>query len=250
MKKYSLIVALLISLFGFSQEYANRFPEEFRKMFDSHGSYKLWENMNQLQFDLIKKDGVIETHLVDLESRKTLIESSSFTIGFDGNDVWMNKEGKFPIEKARFYHNLYFYFYAMPFVLGDPGITYYKIKDLDFKGKKYSGFKISYGDNIGDSPDDNYFIYFDKRTFKMVWLGYTVTYGDDKPNTEIHYIKYNDWVKVDGLVLPKTLQWYDSKNNLPNLPTNRASFEKVIISENKVSSSRFNKLEGALIGKK
>ena len=52
----------------------------------------------------------------------------------------------------------------MPFVLGDPGIQYSKAKDLKFEGKSYTGFKISYGDNIGDSPDDNYFVYIDKKT--------------------------------------------------------------------------------------
>ena len=127
MKKFSVIVIMLISFYGFSQSIkeasevtaesiSKRFPNKLNSMFTAHGTYERWDTMNQLTFDLLKKGGATENHLVDLKSRKTLISSSKFTIGFDGNDVWMNAEGKFPIERARFYHNLYFYFYAMQFV--------------------------------------------------------------------------------------------------------------------------------------
>jgi len=261
MKKFSIIALFLISLFGFSQNIneANgipdisitaRFPDKLNSMFSAHGTYERWDTMNQLSFDILKKGGGIETHLIDLKSRKTLISSLKFTIGFDGNEVWMNAEGKFPIEKARFYHNLYFYFYAMPFVLGDTGITYSKVKDLSFENKDYSGYKITYDSNVGDSPDDNYFIYFDKTTLQMTWLGYTVTYGDDKPSTEIHYIKYTDWENVNGLVLPKKLQWYDSENNLPIKASNVADFENISISEKMIDASKFIKPSGGLIGER
>jgi hypothetical protein len=261
MKKFSVIAIILVSFCGFSQSIkeasevsaesiSERFPNKLNSMFTAHGTYEHWDTMNQLSFDLLKKGGATETHLVDLKSRKTLISSSKFTIGFDGNDVWMNAEGKFPIEKARFYHNLYFYFYAMPFVLGDPGITYLKVDDLHFENKTYTGYKITYGSTIGDSPDDNYFIYFDKTSLQMKWLGYTVTYGDDKPSTEIHYIKYTDWQKVNGLLLPKKLQWYDSENNSPVTPGNAADFEKISVSEKMIEASKFAKPADGLIGEK
>ena len=53
----------------------------------------------------------------------------------------------------------------------------------------------------------------------------------NKPSTEIHYIKYTDWITVNGVLLPKTLQWYDTKNNLPNTPKNSANFENIKISK-------------------
>ena len=45
----------------------------------------------------------------------------------------------------------------MPFVLGDDGITYQKVDDLKVGDVTYPGYKISYGDGVGDSPKDNYF---------------------------------------------------------------------------------------------
>lgn len=252
--KRCVALMFFMSSFVFSQtnfnEKSNRFPVAINQIFDTHGSYEKWDQMNQLSFDLLKKGGVNETHLIDLKSRKSLITSSNFVIGFDGYDVWLNKEAKFPIHKARFYHNLYFYFYAMPFVLGDPGITYTKIKDLNFENNTYAGYKISYGNNIGDSPDDNYFIYCNKNTQQMVWLGYTVTYGNDKPSTEIHYIKYTDWNTINGLLLPTKLQWYDSKDNLPSTQSNSANFVNISISNDIVEIAKFQKPAEALIGRK
>ena len=261
MNNNCLILVLLVSFFSHSQNSSGnleegsfniteRFPNKLNSMFTAHGTYKRWDAMNQLSFDLLKKGGATETHLVDLKSRKTLISSSKFTIGFDGTAVWMNAEGKFPVERARFYHNLYFYFYGMPFVLGDPGITYSKINDLSFENRTYSGYKIAYGNNVGDSPEDNYFVYIDKTTHQMAWLGYTVTYGDDKPSTEIHYIKYTDWQKVNGLLFPKKLQWYDSENNLPVTSSNAADFENISVSEKIIDASKFVKPVDGLIGEK
>jgi len=261
MKNFSAIAIVLISFFGFSQSaneigelshksITERFPNKLNRMFTAHGTYERWDKMNQLSFDLLKKGGATETHLIDLKSRKTLISSSKFTIGFDGKDVWMNAEGKFPVERARFYHNLYFYFYAMPFVLGDPGISYSRVADLNFENKKYTGYKITYENNIGDSPDDNYFVYFDELTRQMTWLGYTVTYGKDTPNTEIHYIKYTNWETINGLVLPKKLQWYDSENNLPATPSNSAEFENSTVSEQIIEASKFTKPVDGKIGEK
>jgi len=261
MKNSCFILVLLVSVFSFSQnalgnleesnlDVTERFPNGLSDMFIAHGTYQRWDQMNQLSFDLLKKGGTTETHLVDLKSRKTLISSSKFIIGFDGNDVWVNKDAKFPVERARFYHNLYFYFYAMPFVLGDPGITYSRVKDLSFENKDYSGYKVTYGSNIGDSPEDNYFVYFDKVTRQMTWLGYTVTYGEDKPSTEIHYIKYTNWGAVNGLLLPKKLQWYDSENNLPSIPSNTAEFENIGVSDTLITPSVFAKPLDALIGNK
>lgn len=254
MIRFSIVVMFFVVSLGFSQtktgKEKSRFPNEINQMFNAHGSYLQWSKMHQLSFDLIKKSGEKETHLIELKSRKSLITSSNFVIGFDGHDVWLNKESKFPATRARFYHNLYFYFYAMPFVLGDPGITYSRVNDLKFEGKNYPGFKISYNTNVGDSPDDNYFIYFDKNTHQMVWLGYTVTYGDNKPSTEIHYIKYTDWTTVNGLLLPRKLQWYDSKNNLPNTPSNSVEFDNISVLKDKVKMSKFKKPTDALIGEK
>jgi hypothetical protein len=43
----------------------------------------------------------------------------------------------------------------MPFVLGDPGISYEDLADKEILGLNYGVIKISYGAGVGDSPKDN-----------------------------------------------------------------------------------------------
>lgn len=225
------------------------YPDDLAKVFAAHGGVDQWKKMNQLSYELPKKT-LTEKHLIDLKTRKIVISSDKYTIGFDGNEVWMNKEGTFPIDRARFYHNLYFYFYAMPFVISDKGINYEKVPNLEINGKSLSGYKISYKGNIGDSPEDNYFIYYNSTTYKMEWLGYTVTYGANKPSAEIHYINYANWQRVNGLLLPKELQWYSTENNLPFKKTNSQLFEAISVLDVKPETKLFEKPKDALIGKK
>ncbi len=135
----------------------------------------------------------------------------------------------------------------MPFVFGDSGINYKRIKDLNINGDLYSGLKITYNSNIGDSPNDNYFIYFDKKTHQMKWLGYTVTFGSAKPNSNINFIKYSEWQNINGLVLPKKIEWYSVKNKIPYKLKASVSFDEVYISEDKISTKKFKKLMGAIV---
>ena len=58
----------------------------------------------------------------------------------------------------KFYYNLMFYFYAMPFILADDGIKYTDAEPLVFEGKSYPGIKISYEAGVGESPEDEYVI--------------------------------------------------------------------------------------------
>ena len=231
------------------EEKESRFPSALEDVFDAHGTIDNWKSMKMLKFGIAKQNGD-EFHVIDLESRKTLITSDSYTIGYDGKDVWVNKEGTFPTDRARFYHNLYFYFYAMPFVLSDEGITYEKTEDLVFEGVIYPGFKVSFENNIGDSPDDNYFIYYHPKTKLMQWLGYTVTYGKGKPSTDVNFIKYGQWVTIKNLVLPKSLEWYEVENGMPTKPANKVLFKGTTISEVKPDTTMFTMPEDALVAKK
>ena len=87
-------------------------------VFDAHGGYEQWSKMKSLSYT--KGD---ESTITNLQNRQIRLESPDQTIGFDGNDVWITPDSV-DVSRARFYHNLYFYFYAMPFVVGDPGAFY------------------------------------------------------------------------------------------------------------------------------
>ncbi len=217
----------------------DNFPEELRKVFEKHGGIESWRKAQVLSFNKGK-----EVHTTDLHSRKTVINTPKYSLGFDGKEVWLSQEDSTSFKgNKEMYYNLYFYFYAMPFVLADDGIKYDKVEDLTFDGVKYSGYKISYNADKGASPDDNYIIYFNPKTYQMEWLAYTFTYGSNKPNDKYNIIKYNKWENVNGLVLPKEITWYKKdKNGLPTEPRGKAlEFTLPLISQGKLADSFFEK---------
>ncbi|WP_288956200.1 DUF6503 family protein [uncultured Polaribacter sp.] len=215
------------------------FPEELGKVFTKHGGIDNWRKMKILSFNKGE-----EVHTVDLHSRKTVINHPEYSLGFDGKEVWLDeeKEGNYK-GNSMFYYNLYFYFYAMPFVLADEGIIYEKVDDLTFEGVNYPGYKISYKANVGTSPDDNYVVYYNPKTYQMEWLAYTVTFKSKKPSDNLRWIKYHEWENVNGLVLPKKITWYNKNDNgLPSSPKGKAlEFTLPLLSQGKLADSFFAK---------
>lgn len=216
-------------------------PKELAKVFKKHGGLANWGKNKTLSFNIGE-----EVHTTDLQSRKIVINSPTYNLGFNGKETWLIKEEGVDFNKnPDFYYNLYFYFYAMPFVLADDGITYQKVDDLIFKEKSYPGYKISYNADKGTSPDDNYFIYFNPKTYQMEWLGYTVTFKSKKPSDNVKIIRYNNWEDVSGLLLPKAITWYKKdENGEPFEPTRKPTeFTLPLISKERLEDSFFEKPE-------
>ena len=215
------------------------YPEDITKVFEAHGGLETWNTMKSLEFSM-PTDGGLEITTTDLKDRYALIEMPKHTIGYDGNQVWMtNKDTTSYKGNPKFYYNLMFYFYAMPFILADDGITYEKSAPLVFEGTTYPGVKISYESGIGESPDDEYILYYDSATNQMAWLAYTVTYFTKEKTKEFHFIKYSEWQDVDGLLLPKTITWYNYENNLPTTKRNDVNFQNISLSTDKMDFRMF-----------
>ena len=242
MKKLLYISVLLIAFVSCKNEAKKelkeevKFPSELAKVFEKHGGLNKWKATRTLSFNKGE-----ESHTTDLWTRKAVVQAPKYSLGFDGDSVWLaQKEEKAYKGNPTFYYNLYFYFYAMPFVLADDGIIYEKTDDLVFEGKKYPGFKISYKANVGTSPDDNYFIYYNPETYQMEWLGYTVTYFSKKVSDRISLIKYHDWNSVNGLILPKAITWYKKgEDGMPTEPRGPATEFTLATASNKSLKDTF-----------
>ena len=220
-----------------STEVADNFPSALQSVFDSHGGVEQWRKMHSLSFELVGEESN-EKHQIQLKDRRDRVEGANFTMGFDGMKVWMDADTSYQ-GNPEFYHNLMFYFYAMPFVLADDGINYSEATPLEMDGVSYPAIRISYEDGVGASSKDEYILYYEPETFQMAWLGYTVTYFSDEPSDDLHWIKYSDWQQVNGLLLPKDLTWYQYENGLPTEPRSTREFIEVEISENPLPDDLF-----------
>ena len=222
------------------------YPENLARVFKAHGGLDTWKEIRTLSYEMPKSSGS-EVHTIDLRSRKDRVDTGQISMGFDGTAVWLLDPDKTYQGDAGFYHNLMFYFYAMPFVLADKGIIYSKTEPLEYDGVSYPGIRISYKTGVGTSSKDEYFIHYDPETQKMAWLGYTVTYRTGEISDNVKWIRYDDWQTVDGLVLPKSVTWYnyegrkilDARSNVP--------FEKVQVSTESMPNSFYQKPDNAVV---
>ncbi|PQV46888.1 hypothetical protein CLV33_10840 [Jejuia pallidilutea] len=259
--KHLLILVTIISLFNCKNkstptvDYTDEqldvttsvYPESITKVFDAHGGVDTWNAMQSLVFTMKKPSGD-EVTTTDLKNRTSLIEMPKHTIGFNGKDVWLTSKDTTAYKgNPKFYYNLMFYFYAMPFVLADDGIMYEETTPLVFEGQTYPGIKIGYEAGIGESPEDEYILYYNPETYKMEWLGYTVTFFSKEKSKEFHFIKYSNWQTVNGLLLPETLTWYKYENNLPTEKRNDLKFTDVKLSKEKLDAFIFEIKEGATV---
>ncbi|MCG1036384.1 DUF6503 family protein [Polaribacter sargassicola] len=214
------------------------FPDELGKVFEAHGGIKKWRDAQTISFN--KED---EAHTSDLHSRKIVINSPKYSLGFNGDSIWSNEVEKGSLKRdPKFYYNLYFYFYAMPFVLADDGIIYEKVDDFMFEGTNYPGYKVSYKANVGTSPDDNYILYYNPKTYQMEWLAYTVTFRSKAPVDNYKMIRYNSWENVSDFILPKQITWYTKDKEGKFIPTPKiVDFKLPLISKEKLDDSFFEK---------
>lgn len=220
------------------------YPEALQKIFKTHGGLKVWREQKTLQYVIPKPDNP-ETHIIDLHSRKDRIETPNYDMGFDGNRPWILNKTKEYQGNVEFYHNLMFYFYAMPFVLADDGIYYGEAKPLEFEGKRYPGIRISYGADVGTSPKDEYFVHYDPETYQMQWLGYTVTYRTQEKSDNIKWIRYNDWGNYAGLNLPTSISWYNYEGMDIKDLRNTVPFEGILLSTESQPDGFYEKPEEA-----
>ncbi|MEO9806537.1 MAG: DUF6503 family protein [Reichenbachiella sp.] len=221
------------------------YPPALEKILTKHGSLDTWKKMKSLSYEIVGEE-MNEKQMIHLHDRRERIEAANFVTGYDGENIWLETDTTYSGDPV-FYHNLMFYFYAMPFVLADEGIIYSEADELSFEDKSYPGIKISYNAGVGMSAQDEYFLHYDPETYQMEWLGYTVTYFSKEKSPDIRWIRYNDWQTLEELILPKSMTWYKSEEGVITEPKGAAEFEKVLISESTFDDSLFKKTKGAVV---
>lgn len=134
-------------------------------------------------------------------STKIKIEKEDGTVLMYDN----NKVSLFPKENnydgARFDMFTWTYFFALPFKLTDPGTNWQDLKERKLHDTLYDTAKLTFGDGIGDAPDDWYVIYANKQTKLLKAAAYIVTFGKDTATAEEnpHAIVYDNYFSVKNV---------------------------------------------------
>ncbi|WP_185152515.1 DUF6503 family protein, partial [Fulvivirga aurantia] len=226
----------------------SQYPELLAKALEAHGGLDTWRNFGTLRYDKVSSEGNSENHIINLYNRKVLIDRDTTQIGFDGKEVWVSPNlESFGSGSARFYHNLYFYFFGIPFLLSDPGIMYEDLGTQTVNGTDYRALKVSYGEGVGDSDEDLYIAHFNPETYKLELLLYTVTYYSGEKTENYNALAYSDWQQVNGLEVPKKFVGYKYADGKLGDKRYEASFDNVKFEEKVPNPEIFKMAENSEI---
>lgn len=215
------------------------YPEAVSRVLEAHGGLSDWNSQRTLRYKILREDGN-ESHTIDLWDRFDKVELPDAVMGYDGEEVWLVADTSYKRDPV-FYHNLMFYFYAMPFVLADDGIIYSETQPVEFDGISYPGIKISYEEGVGVSAKDEYILYYHPKTFQMAWLGYTVTYFSGEKAETFKWIRYDDWTDISGLLLPQSISWYQFEEGAPTELRNTVEFADISLSKEALPVTAYQK---------
>lgn len=216
----------------------------------AHGGLDNWNKFEGLEYTLINNDKSIY-QVTNLKDRRTFMKADSFQVGFDGKNAWaLPNAEKIPAKSAAFYYNLDFYFFAIPFVLKDKGVNASYEGKIVIKDKEYDSIKISFGNDVGLTPDDVYYLYLDPKTHRLQILTYSVSFIEKEKATIKTAKLYTDWHEVQGLLVPGKMEnfaWENGKlGESKNL--NRV-FKDIRFLEKTPNQERFNAPTGAVLEK-
>ena len=196
------------------EEVALQYPETFANALKAHGGLNTWNSYGTLKFDEISGADTI-SHFLDLKNRNERMEKTGqYSVGFTPDSVFIQpSQDSFPGKDPRFFQNLRFYFFALPFVTADPGANQEELEPKKINGIACNRIKITFGDDVGIAPKDQYILWFGKEDNLLKMINYSVTYYNNKKAENYSAIYYSKWKEVAGLKLPTERIGYKWEND-------------------------------------
>lgn len=166
---------------------------------------------NAVSFDIVLTMGGSErlnATIISLTNSNgiKLVKKDKTSLVYDGENVFLSPSGSND-ERARFDVFTWNYFFNLPFKLTDPGTNWKMLKPTVIKGETFNRGKLSFDNEIGDSPDDWYIIYQEPKSELLYAAAYIVTLGKEveKAEEDPHAIVYHNYELIDGI--PIATKW-------------------------------------------
>lgn len=248
MQKITLTFAsllLLVSIVSCQTNVEKALPElspEFTAVLEAHGEWQKWYNAKAESYAMIHEGIMIEENaFINLESRKIRLSTTDFEIGFDGYQTWIspNREA-YSGESLKFYHNLYFYFFNIPYVFTDQGVTVEKVEDKSLNGKKYPTFQAKFDAKTASNPKNQYFMLVNPETNRVEYVLYTVpSYDGEAP--PFSALKYEDYRDSNGVFFPRILTGYTIENDSTKILKYQVTIADALLLDEEFDSEIFEK---------
>ena len=95
----------------------------------------------------------------------------------------------------------------MPFVFADKGVNLTNEEDIEYEGSTHYVVRVTFGNNIGDAPDDYYVLYINQATSRLAAIRYIVSYPGyfkDGGHSQEKLMTYEGEQTTGGIIFPET----------------------------------------------
>ncbi|WP_297335320.1 hypothetical protein [Algoriphagus sp.] len=245
---YSLLLLILIACGKVGPDPRLEQPQEFLNLLEAHGNWKKWIESKGMSYTLFHESNLQqENHFFNLTDRKARIDAASFQVGKDGEGVWVapNRQS-FGGQSVDYYHNLYFYFYSMPYILTDTSIEVTTMKNRRFNGKEYERLEAKSTQASYRSPSNSYELLIDPETHLLEWVLYRVTFFNPS-NSILSGMKYEDYRETDGMKFPRLLTGYLIEGDTVVRVQNQVSLAGVTLTKDELDEDIFEMPEKAAV---
>ena len=193
-----------------------------------------------------------EHFLLDLQNRHERITGAGYQMGYNGNAYWQVLDEGLKEKNVPFMINLQFYFFAMPFVMADPGVNIESLGQKELNGKTYKVIKAGFDEGVGLAPKDQYILYFDSTTDLLHLLLYSVTYFKEENAEKYNALHYAEWQEVSGLQVARKMDRYVWDTTTDSLGSYRGSktFTAVSFKSSSPEQSNFTPPANAILTEK
>lgn len=162
----------------------NAAGQKIKKAMEAHGGLATWYENGPLRFHFNYQplDGNTPRNTIQVsdnwsaKARHKMAADTNRQFGWDGSKAWaLPDASEIPFD-ARFWALTPYYFVGIPFVLGDKGVHLEEVGEDSLEGDTYDLVKATFGEEVGDAPDDYYIVYLDQATGKVAAYRYVVSY--------------------------------------------------------------------------
>jgi len=116
------------------------------------------------------------------------------TVYYDGETAWVSPaDAEAPM--GRFHVLTWPWFVMAPFKMQGEGITLSDLDNATVGDERFITILQTFGEDVGDTPDDWYRFFIDPNTMRIDMMSYIVTYGKDpeKADEQPSIIRYFDY---------------------------------------------------------
>lgn len=176
----------------------------------AHGK-SVFDKKELVQFDLNLffggKSRFEGTILMTPDGSLIKMQDSSTVMIWDGKKAFIVPDSA-DDAGARFALFTWSYFFAAPYKLSDEGTKHEYLGEQPLGDMTFLANKLTFKENVGDSPDDWYILYKDKNSDLLAAMAYIVTYGGtskSEAEEDPHLITYEAYSEIEGI--PFATQW-------------------------------------------